>query len=86
MLRHVDRVLEIRRRAAGVDVGYHQRILEHDVVEASALQSLRHFNVELAVPRITARRRQWLAPLVDREIAEPCQMKLFLGHDMILSE
>ena len=58
VLRHLQRVLQRGLGAVAIGLGHHQRVLDHDVVEAGALQRLRHVDVEPAVPGRSAGRQR----------------------------
>ena len=76
MLWHLQPIFEGRLRSAAIGLGHHQRVLEHDVIEAGPFQRQRKFDVELPVPRGTAvgERR---VPCPRSEIGKPSQMEAF---------
>src|SRR5438105_28966 len=79
MLRHHRGHLERVRHVAAVGLRHHQGGLEHDVVEARALERLGEIDIELAGPRLTARGERRV-PLVDREIGEPGEVEAWWRH------
>ena len=83
-LRAHEGVFQIGLGAAAVGVGDHQRVFEHDVVEAGALHRLRHVDVEFAVPGIAVSGER-LVPIVDRGGHEPAEVEFLWCHCLLPS-
>jgi hypothetical protein len=51
MLRHHHAAAQPQLARAAIGLGHHQLVLDHDVIEAGALQRLRHLDIETGHPR-----------------------------------
>src|SRR5258708_36329196 len=79
MLWHHHRVFEREVPGSPISLGDHHLIFDHDIVETSALERLRHLHVETTVPGVAAIAERF-APFVGREIHEPSEMERPRAH------